>query len=186
MKSFRVLSIAAAIIFTAGCSFTDQRYADNTSNPTPGDYGNPDVVATQGIGNEVGFENMQQANANGGQQYAAKESPKNNVFYFSYDDTRLRGSDIRFIEQQSKYLMKHANAQIFLGGHADERGSREYNIGLGERRAKRVAEVLQLSGVPRRQIRIVSYGREKPQIIGHSESAWRMNRRVEFVYESLG
>jgi peptidoglycan-associated lipoprotein len=71
---------------------------------------------------------------------------------------------------------------VHLEGHADERGSREYNIGLGDRRARSIQRLFELQGVSPDQISLVSYGEEKPAVDGHDESAWAMNRRVELVY----
>ena len=71
---------------------------------------------------------------------------------------------------------------ITVEGHADERGSREYNIALGERRADAVRQLMTLLGATNPQIRIISYGEERPAAVGHDESAWRLNRRVEIIY----
>jgi hypothetical protein len=77
---------------------------------------------------------------------------------------------------------EEANVQLRLEGHADERGSREYNIGLGERRAQAVRRVLMLQGAAQTQITTVSYGEERPAQTGTDEESWRLNRRVELVY----
>jgi peptidoglycan-associated lipoprotein len=79
-------------------------------------------------------------------------------------------------------LSAKPDLSVRLEGHADERGSREYNIGLGERRAQAVRQVLMLQGVPATQITTVSYGEERPAVAGSSEEAWERNRRVEIVY----
>jgi peptidoglycan-associated lipoprotein len=70
-----------------------------------------------------------------------------------------------------------------IDGHTDERGSREYNIGLGERRANAVRNVMVLKGVSEDRIVTVSYGKEKPIALGHAEESWQQNRRAEFAYE---
>ena len=79
-------------------------------------------------------------------------------------------------------LAANPNMQVRLEGHADERGSREYNIGLGERRAQAVRRVLQLQGAGAQQLTTVSYGEERPAASGSDEESWRLNRRVELVY----
>lgn len=180
MRSTKVLLASLSLCLAVGCSKNSAQYSDLGGSNALNHYAQNDSVSTQGIGNEAGYESMQQVR--GGDSVSAK----NNVFYFAYDDTNLSSRDIRFIQEQAKFLKAHPNAKLFLGGHTDERGSREYNVGLGERRANRVGELLQISGVPKRQLRVVSYGREKPQVYGHDESAWRKNRRVEFIYENLG
>ena len=78
--------------------------------------------------------------------------------------------------------MRTRSGLVRLEGHADERGTREYNLALGERRAKAVANYLAIQGVPRPQIEVISYGEEKPAALGQGESAWAQNRRVELIY----
>ena len=86
------------------------------------------------------------------------------------------------IEAHSRYLAEHPGALITLEGHADERGSREYNIALGERRAHAVRQLMTLLGATNPQIRTISYGEERPAAVGHDESTWQLNRRVEIIY----
>ena len=81
-----------------------------------------------------------------------------------------------------EYLATNADAQVRLEGHADERGSREYNIGLGEERAQAVRRVLLLQGAATDQLSTVSYGEERPATVGSDEEAYSLNRRVELVY----
>ena len=89
------------------------------------------------------------------------------------------------VAAHAKYLASHQGARVRLEGHTDERGSREYNIGLGERRAQAVRRALLLQGATDAQISTVSYGAERPAVAGHDEAAWAKNRRVEIVYLAL-
>lgn len=111
-------------------------------------------------------------------------APYSQTYYFSFDDSSVDQADIPSVRVQARYLATHPKARVMLGGHTDERGSREYNIALGERRARRVADVLRLAGVRANQIRMVSYGQEKPAAFGHTEEAYRLNRRVNLTYEA--
>jgi peptidoglycan-associated lipoprotein len=86
------------------------------------------------------------------------------------------------IEAHGKYLANNPSFKVRLEGHTDERGSREYNLALGERRARSVEQLLKLQGVSANQIEIISYGEEMPSAFGHDESSWQLNRRVELVY----
>lgn len=86
------------------------------------------------------------------------------------------------MEVQARYLIKNPAAATVLEGHADERGTREYNIALGERRANAVRQLMIAYGVSPQQIRTLSYGEERPAVDGHDESAYALNRRVEIVY----
>lgn len=104
------------------------------------------------------------------------------VVYFDFDSSTVHDDDRAIIEAHANYLAQHPTVKVTLEGHTDERGSREYNIGLGERRAKAVAEMMKLMGVAAQQISTVSYGEERPAALGHDESAWHLNRRVEIVY----
>lgn len=108
------------------------------------------------------------------------------VIYFAYDSAEVRAEDQAVVEAHANYLLQNPGQRILLEGHADERGSREYNIALGERRALAVARLMQLLGVADSQIRSVSYGEERPADSGHDEAAWSLNRRVELVYRRPG
>jgi peptidoglycan-associated lipoprotein len=104
------------------------------------------------------------------------------VIYFEYDSDAILPEDQELITAHASYLSAHPEQMVTLEGHADERGSPEYNIGLGDRRAQGVKRAFELQGVPAQQITVVSYGEEKPAAEGHSEAAYRLNRRVEIVY----
>jgi len=103
------------------------------------------------------------------------------IIYFDYDNTDVRAEDQSILMAHASYLAKNPKTSLILEGHTDERGSREYNLALGERRAQAVRQYMQLNVAPN-QIEIVSYGEERPAAIGHEESAWQLNRRVEIVY----
>lgn len=105
------------------------------------------------------------------------------VIYFELDSVTISPQDQAIIEAHAAYLAKHPNAKLVVEGHADERGSREYNLALGERRAVAVRQLLLVLGASGSQIEIVSYGEEKPAAVGQNEEAWRLNRRAELVYQ---
>ena len=104
------------------------------------------------------------------------------TIYFEFDSSDIPETERRTIEAHASYLSRHSGAQIVLEGHADERGSREYNIALGEQRADAVKRLMTILGASSQQIRTISYGEERPAAMGHDESAWQLNRRVEVVY----
>ncbi len=106
------------------------------------------------------------------------------TIYFEFDSSDIPESEHTTIAAHARYLSEHAGASLVLEGHADERGSREYNIALGERRAGAVRKLMTLLGGTDPQIRTISYGEERPAADGHDESAWRLNRRVEIVYRT--
>ncbi len=104
------------------------------------------------------------------------------VIYFEYDSADIKAEFRPVIEAHAIYLNRHPDSIMTLEGHADERGSREYNLALGERRATSVRRQLVLLGASAGQIRTVSYGEERPISEDHSEQAYSLNRRVEILY----
>ncbi|MEZ5542441.1 MAG: peptidoglycan-associated lipoprotein Pal [Pseudomonadota bacterium] len=105
------------------------------------------------------------------------------VIYFDYDSAEISAADQDTLLAHASYLAANPGQMVALEGHTDERGSREYNIALGDRRALSVQRLLELNGVTPGQLSVVSYGEEKPAAEGHSDAAWRLNRRVEIVYQ---
>jgi len=104
------------------------------------------------------------------------------IIYFDFDSSEIKGEGTDIVAAHAKYLAANPGTRVRLEGHTDERGSREYNIGLGERRAQSVRRALLLQGAADAQITTVSYGEERPAVPGHDEAAWAKNRRVEIVY----
>jgi peptidoglycan-associated lipoprotein len=104
------------------------------------------------------------------------------VVYFDFDSSEIKGEGTDIVGAHAKYLANNPTARVRLEGHTDDRGSREYNIGLGERRAQSVRRALLLQGATEAQLSTVSYGAERPAVAGHDEAAWAKNRRVEVVY----
>jgi peptidoglycan-associated lipoprotein len=104
------------------------------------------------------------------------------VIYFDFDSSEIKGEGTDIVAAHAKYLAGHPNTRVRLEGNTDDRGSREYNIGLGERRAQAVKRALLLQGSAEGQLSTVSYGAERPAVVGNDEGAWAKNRRVEIVY----
>ena len=105
------------------------------------------------------------------------------IVFFDYNSSRLTGDSLDLIRGHAEYLSRFSDVRVRVEGHTDERGSREYNIALGDNRARSVAKILQLGGVDAGQFSTLSYGEEVPLEEGSSASAWQRNRRVEVVYE---
>ncbi|MGB5259171.1 MAG: peptidoglycan-associated lipoprotein Pal [Gammaproteobacteria bacterium] len=176
MKSIiSTLFMAAMIAVLAGCSSTggskDGSVADVEDRSTDGDGG----VVTGGAAGASSFSGMSLNDPN---------SPlSRRVIYFEYDSAEITGADQDTLAAHAGYLAANPGQLVTLEGHTDERGSREYNIALGDSRALSVERVLELNGVGTGQLTVVSYGEEKPAADGHSDAAWRLNRRVEIVYQ---
>lgn len=107
------------------------------------------------------------------------------IIFFGYNSTAISQQSLELLSLHADYLSQFRDVRVRLEGHTDERGSREYNIALGDNRSRSVARVLQLQGVDGGQFSILSYGEEVPLDEGQGETAWRRNRRVELVYEGL-
>jgi len=187
MKLFKPVLALLLMWLLAGCStFGDSdespaaegqgsggEYGANTSG-----YGDGSSISgseTQGLGGE---------SASLGGSFDDPQSPlSKRTIYFMYDSSQVQDAFIPVISAHAQYLLAHPQQRVTLEGHADERGSREYNIALGEQRAKAVARMLEVEGVSPGQLEIVSYGEEKPAAYEHDEAAWQRNRRVELVYQ---
>ena len=139
-----------------------------------------DEIATQshGIGAFSRFDSQ-----GPGESYTTK-APHNQTYLFGFDNSKFATKYRPSLQAQADYLSSHKNARIMLSGHTDERGSREYNVALGERRANSVQSLLRAAGVQAKQIRVVSYGKERPAVDGHDDQSYQQNRRVELIYEA--
>jgi peptidoglycan-associated lipoprotein len=103
--------------------------------------------------------------------------------YFDYDSNVVKDEFRNLIQAHTKYLIDNKNARVRLEGNTDERGSREYNLALGQRRADAVKKIMVVLGVPEARLETISFGEEKPKAPGHDESAWSQNRRTDIVYQ---
>ncbi|UJF24417.1 peptidoglycan-associated lipoprotein Pal [Suttonella sp. R2A3] len=139
---------------------------DSYGNGSGGSYGNFYDDPTYGV-NVVGGP-------------AATE--KDRVIYFSFDSSSIDNRSHNVIAQHAAYLKNNPQTAVVLEGHTDERGTREYNIGLGERRAYSVKDVFAQNGVNANQMRVLSYGEERPAVWGSDENSYARNRRVVIVY----
>lgn len=106
----------------------------------------------------------------------------NRTIYFDYDSAKVTEDSLALLEAHGNFIAGNGNVSVRLEGHTDERGSREYNIALGDRRAQSVRQILLFQGASVDQLDTVSYGEEQPAMLGHDEESWSKNRRVELVY----
>jgi len=116
------------------------------------------------------------------QPAAPGPSPLKDVF-FDYDKSSIRDDQKAALNDNVGWLKGNTSAKVLLEGHCDERGTAEYNLGLGERRAKAVKDYLIAAGIAADRISTISYGKERPFVLGHDESAWKWNRRGHFVLQ---
>lgn len=155
---------------------------------TPGGVSDADGVdgadGAYGAGDRAALEAEERAAADAARAAAEAEQLLNiTTFYFDFDQSTLKQDARAALEAHAAYLVE-SGSNIVLEGHADERGTREYNLALGERRGQAVARYLTVLGVSNQQIETVSYGEERPASIAHDETSWSLNRRVELRYGS--
>ena len=178
--------IIAALIFAAiaGCSSTEEKPAEDagataTAPATGG--------ATTGGATTSGVTGSGVTGAQaGGIPSSALKDPRNILskrnIYFDYDQFTVKDEYRPLVEAHAKYLQANRSARVILQGHTDERGTREYNIALGQKRADAVKNMMLLYGATEVQIETVSFGKEKPRREGHDEPSWAENRRVDVVH----
>lgn len=147
-------------------------------------------VETRALGNEgVEGKSLQSADKspanamNTAPMSGAVNRPAKKVLHFDYDSSALKGEEQVLVEQHATYLKANKAQKVILQGHTDERGSREYNLALGQRRADAVKQAFSVLGVQADAMESVSLGEEKPVSDGHDEAAWAQNRRVELLYK---
>jgi peptidoglycan-associated lipoprotein len=187
-KTLATIAIVSTLALT-GCSGDEEKDASLTDGSLNGGMNDASV---SGLGDGSGM-NGGRFGANG--KYGARganglppefSDPNNplskRTIYFMLDSSQVQQDFIPVIAAHARYLLANPSQHVVLEGNGDERGSREYNIGLGEQRSKTVAGMLKAQGVSESQLSIVSYGEEKPVAMGHDESSWELNRRVEIAY----
>lgn len=131
------------------------------------------ATAGQGDGNRI--------SASGVPGRGGSSGIEGGTVYFEFDSAQLRAEDASLLDTWGKYLVANAGARLTLQGHTDERGTPDYNVGLGERRAVAVREALVARGARAEQLSVTSLGEGHPADAGHSEKAWSKNRRVELL-----
>jgi peptidoglycan-associated lipoprotein len=171
MKLVQTVAVAMVMAWMAGCSSTGGTKGGDVAVE---DRGAAEGATTTGVGayGDLSIESLSDPNSPLSQR----------VIYFAFDSSEVAEEDRPLVEMHAAFLAANPGVKVSLEGHADERGAREYNIGLGDHRAQSVRRMLELQGVAAAQVGTVSYGEEKPAVDGHDESAWAMNRRVELVY----
>ncbi|MGY6276457.1 peptidoglycan-associated lipoprotein Pal [Methylomonas sp. MgM2] len=184
------MALAMSAILLAGCSSTEEEgsLADSSQSATDAStsgYNDGSMAGSQfGSGDGYNTGSSYGSGSNLGPEFSDPNNPlSKQTIYFELDSSQVKPEFVPVVAAHAKYLASHPNQHVILAGHADERGSSEYNIALGEQRAKSVESMMRAQGVSSAQLEIVSYGEEKPAVSGHDESAWQMNRRVEVGYQ---
>ncbi len=172
-KLTALMMIGCSILALSACSTTKRSNANGETAMALNDVNGANGGArSSGLGQ----------NENYGDTAAAKtRAAAKRTYYFDFDKYDVREADKSAVLANADWLIAHPKSRIILEGHTDPRGSREYNIALGENRAKSVLELLQSRGVNPNQIRVVSYGSERPAASGHSDQDFQLDRRAIIV-----
>ncbi len=190
LKTFILLIMITPLLLLTACSSTSEDETNNAAveDRTGGAAGTQNGEGYEGQTGGYNDSGMGDGSAMNGQSYngdplSDPNSPLSiRTIYFDYDSAQISTEGQSALNAHAEYLSLHPDKVITIEGHTDERGTREYNLSLGERRAQAVADFLMASGVPAQQMKVTSYGEENPVALDHNESAWQLNRRVELIY----
>ena len=177
----QIVSIAllmAGVVLLSGCP----KKHNVNEPPTAGTQVPGSSSTTPGEGASTSGRALDSDAAARGANAAATGPLAKRIIYFDFDKSEIKPEFADVVAAHARNLTGHPNLRVKLEGNTDERGTREYNIGLGERRAQAVRRALMLQGVAESQLTTVSFGAERPAVEGDDEAAWAQNRRVELVY----
>jgi peptidoglycan-associated lipoprotein len=178
LRNILVLALLAAAV--VGCRGRGAEVETEPQAPVETDRAVPAAPPREDVEDRVPFEPEQPTAVDTDDEVGADAL---GTVYFAFDSSELSPQAISTLRGNADWLKGHSTIDVVVEGHCDERGTIEYNIALGERRASAVRDYMASLGVPRDRVRIVSYGEERPAEPGHGESAWSKNRRAEFVAE---
>ena len=182
----KAVVVAATIALISGCSSTSTTSDSSEATDQDTQQQQQDQTSSSGTGADSGMETGQMDQdammAKQAEEAKAALSVLQTVFYFDFDKAVVQAGAFEDLSAHAKYLAANPQARLVLEGHADERGTREYNMALGERRAKAVSRFMTVQGAGSNQIEVVSYGEERPAMMGHEDGSWSKNHRVELKY----
>ncbi len=180
MKSSRVLMVLSLVFGLAACSGDKGTKPDEAA-------GDANKSATTSGADQAGAQgNATTDSAAGNQKLGGSDAGAGGdqrLVHFAFDSDSVDDQNRAIVESNAQYMQANPKLKVSVQGHTDERGTREYNLALGQRRAKAVARMLKVLGIPDNRVTTTSFGEEKPIATGQGESAWAQNRRVEFVYK---
>ena len=191
MKLNKLLWVLLAAVFAlSGCS--EDEATDSLDNAAKNAASGINDASTSGLNGASTLSGMAGSGYTGvtgnnsflGPEFSDPNNPlSRSTIYFMLDSSEVQPDFIQVINAHAQYLVAHPNQKLTLEGHADERGSPEYNIALGDQRAKAVAGMMKAQGVSDGQLTLISYGEEKPAVMGSDESSYERNRRAELSYQ---
>jgi len=187
MRNYMLVVLAALLL--TGCPAQPPKDDDSgsqqgTDNQSVSDSAQTnkldDTNKTEGTSFNVGDEPYRKDAINDASSPLSQQT-----IYFDFNASTIKDEHRDLVTWHGRYLASNPDMKVRLEGHTDERGSREYNVALGDRRAQAVSRMLMFQGATNKQIEVVSFGEEKPVALEHDEASWSQNRRVQLVYEAM-
>ena len=174
----RLFTLLAATAFLAACETASTTTGDATSSAQSSSTNTATTASSSSSSSSASSSSSgESASASVKSEFAKVGT----TVLFDFDSAQLSDYAQRVLDRQAAFMKARPETRVIIGGHADERGTREYNLALGERRASSARDYLVAKGVNAARIRIISYGKERPASVGSTEAAWRLNRRAQTV-----
>ena len=177
LKQAKIAGIAGVLAVLAGCAGQVNEEAASEASVAPAAAATEATQASEQASSAVSDAQLT------AERLKSEAMAADTLFFFEFDKSDLSQDALNDLDAHAKFLAADRNAKVRLEGHADERGTRAYNLALGERRSNAVARYLVIQGVNRSQIETVSYGEERPLSLVRDDSGWSRNRRVELIYQ---
>lgn len=183
-RYYRIGMVVSLLFVISACTTTESVTSDaqRQDAETLGTYDTRGSITGTAVPGQPGVSDTYGYNPGGAYVGGPTATQAQRVIYFEFDSAQVTAESQNIIAAHVNYLRNNPNVAVVLEGHADERGTREYNIGLGDRRNSTVRQLMIASGVAPQQIQTVSYGEERPATLGQDENSYALNRRVEIIY----
>ena len=176
----RLFTLLTATAFLAACETASTTTGDVTSSAQSSST-NTATTASSSSSSSSSSASSSSSGESASASVKSEFAKVGTTVLFDFDSAQLTDYAQRVLERQAAFMKARPETRVIIGGHADERGTREYNLALGERRASSARDYLVAKGVNAARIRIISYGKERPASVGSTEAAWRLNRRAQTV-----
>ena len=174
----RLFTLLTATAFLAACETASTTTGDVTSSAQSS---STNTATTASSSSSSSSASSSSSGDSGSASVKSEFAKVGTTVLFDFDSAQLTDYAQRVLDRQAAFMKARPETRVTIGGHADERGTREYNLALGERRASSARDYLVTKGVNAARIRIISYGKERPASVGSTEAAWRLNRRAQTV-----
>ena len=176
----RLFTLLTATAFLAACETASTTTGDATSSAQSSST-NTATTASSSSSSSSSSASSSSSGESASASVKSEFAKVGTTVLFDFDSAQLTDYAQRVLDRQAAFMKARPESRVIIGGHADERGTREYNLALGERRASSARDYLVAKGVNAARIRIISYGKERPASVGSTEAAWRLNRRAQTV-----